>query len=165
MRDALNIKETLPMPLLSVVMPVYNQASWLREALESLRAQTHTRLEILCGDDGSTDTSAAIIISAAQKDRRIKYIQLPHRGIVKTLNDLFAQAQGEYIARMDSDDRASPDRLEKQLSFLARNPEIDICFTQVSDLREDRPEEGYSRYLSWSNSLTAPHEIRNNRFI
>jgi len=109
-------------PLVSVLMPVYNAASYLTEAVESIRAQTFGDFEFIAVDDGSTDRSLAILQQFAKEDSRIKIVSRPNTGIVGALNDGLAVARGEFVARMDSDDIAAQNRFEKQLAAMQSDP-------------------------------------------
>lgn len=116
------------MPRISVIMPVYNNAMYLQEAVNTILWQTLKDLELIIIDDGSTDGSAGIIHDL--KDTRVKKIfHSVNMGIVTSLNQGLDLAQGEYIARMDSDDAAALNRLEVQAYFMDQNPHIDICGT------------------------------------
>ncbi len=113
-------------PKVSVLMPVYNGALFLRSAIESILNQSFVDLELLIIDDGSTDSSADIIHSF--DDLRIRYIKNEENlGIVKSLNKGLTLARGIYIARMDADDISLPQRLQRQVDFLDANPETGIC--------------------------------------
>ncbi len=105
-------------PELSVVMPVYNAERYLSKAVESILAQTFKNFEFLIIDDGSTDSSISILQQYAQGDSRVQLIRLAHSGIVNALNRGLAEAQGEFIARMDADDIALPQRLQVQVDYL-----------------------------------------------
>ena len=111
-------------PTISVLMPVYNGARYLKEAVESILAQTFSDFEIIAVDDGSTDDSLAILQKLAQVDSRIRIVSRPNTGIVGALNDGLAVARGEFVARMDGDDIARPERLEVQLNYLRAHPEL-----------------------------------------
>ncbi|MNO46962.1 putative glycosyltransferase EpsE [compost metagenome] len=116
------------MPKISVIMPVYNNAMYLQEAINTILWQTLNDLELIIIDDGSTDGSAGIIHDI--KDTRVKKIfHTENMGIVTSLNQGLDLAQGKYIARMDSDDVAALNRLEMQAYFMDTNPTIDICGT------------------------------------
>ncbi len=108
-------------PTVSVLLPVYNCRKHLAKALESLLHQTYIHFEIWAIDDGSTDGSLELLKKYAAKDPRIKCLIQDHGGIVKALNAGLAQAQGLYIARMDADDIALPNRFAKQVAFLEAN--------------------------------------------
>jgi glycosyltransferase involved in cell wall biosynthesis len=109
--------------LVSVIMPVYNAERYLREAIESILTQTHHELEFLIIDDGSTDSSAAIVRTF--DDPRIRFIQNESNlKICNTLNRGLELATGDFIARMDADDFARPHRLATQLQFLQSHPDL-----------------------------------------
>lgn len=115
-------------PIISVLMPAYNAADYIREAIDSILTQTFTDFEFVIINDGSTDTTEEIILSYS--DERIKYYaNESNMGIVKTLNRGIDLCQGKYIARMDADDVSLPDRLEKQVHRLEANPQIVACGT------------------------------------
>lgn len=110
------------MPKISVILPVYNAEAFLPEAIASILGQSYADFELLIIDDGSTDGSLAAI--ERFNDARITLFIREHAGITKTLNFGIAQAQGDYIARMDADDIAAPARFEKQAAFLDKNPSV-----------------------------------------
>lgn len=111
-------------PAISVLMPVYNSASYLTSAVESILSQTFRDFEFIAVDDGSTDRSLEILQHFAQQDARIKVISRPNTGIVGALNDGLAIATGVYIARMDADDISRQDRFTIQLRYMEAHPEI-----------------------------------------
>ncbi|NJJ38390.1 glycosyltransferase family 2 protein [Paenibacillus apii] len=116
------------MPKISVIMPVYNNALYLQEAVNSILLQTLTDLELIIIDDGSTDGSAGIIHEI--RDTRVRKIfHSENMGIVTSLNQGLDLARGQYIARMDSDDIAALNRLEVQAYFMDQNRSIDVCGT------------------------------------
>ncbi len=112
-------------PRVTVLMPVYNGEKYLREAIDSILAQTFANFEFLIVNDGSTDNSVPLIESYA--DARIHLVHnATNSGLVASLNKGLGLARGEYIARMDCDDISLPTRLEKQLAFMDDHPEIGI---------------------------------------
>ena len=116
----------IPHPLISVIMPVYNGEKYLREAIDSVLAQTYTNFELLLINDGSTDSSKSIILS--YDDPRIRYIENEKNlRLIATLNKGIDLAKGDYIARMDADDVCMPERFEEQVDFLSKNNDIDLC--------------------------------------
>ena len=133
-------------PTVTVLMPVYNGARFLRESIESILNQTFNDFECLIIDDASTDTSREIIRSFT--DPRIKLIEnANHCGLVKTLNRGLALAKGEYIARQDQDDISYPARLEKQVTFLNSHPQIVLLGTNIHNIDENGKKSisyGYS---------------------
>lgn len=126
------------MQKVSVLMPVYNtEESFLREAIESILNQTFKDFEFLIINDGSTNNAEEIILS--YNDERIKYIKNEcNIGLIKTLNKGLELAQGEYIARMDSDDISLSERFEKQVKFLDENPEIGVLGTWFNCFPKNR---------------------------
>lgn len=112
--------------LISVLMPAYNAAEYIREAIDSILTQTFTDFEFVIINDGSTDATEEIILSYS--DERIQYYTNKcNMGIVKTLNRGIDLCRGKYIARMDADDISMPNRLEKQVRCLETNPHIVAC--------------------------------------
>jgi glycosyltransferase involved in cell wall biosynthesis len=117
-------------------MPVYNGAVYLREAIDSILAQTYPHFELLVIDDGSLDDSADIIRSYS--DNRIRLISNERNsGIIFTLNRGIAEAKGKYIARMDADDVSYPMRFEKQVMELERHPGLSVLATFVDFINSD----------------------------
>ena len=109
-------------PLVTVLMPVYNAAEFLREAIESILQQSFTHFEFIIINDGSTDNSEQIILSFS--DPRISYIKNEtNLKLIATLNKGFELAKGKYIARMDADDVSLVNRLGKQVQFMEANPD------------------------------------------
>lgn len=124
-------------PFLTVAMPVFNGQKYLKEAIESVLAQTYDNFELLIIDDGSTDQSVEIIKSI--KDPRIRLVQNERNyGVGYTRNVGIDEAEGEYMAWMDCDDLIHPQRLEKQLNYLLQHPEIGICGTWMVRIGEGR---------------------------
>lgn len=114
------------MPKVSVLMPVYNAQQYLAEAIDSIINQTFTDWELVIINDGSTDDSDAIIKS--YQDSRIRYIENESNlKLIATLNKGIALCRGEYIARMDADDVAMPDRLQVQVAFMDSHPDYVMC--------------------------------------
>ena len=111
-------------------MPVYNGSKYLDDAIKSILNQTFQNLEFVIIDDGSTDDSLNIIKS--YNDNRIRLIEnKDNQGQSKTLNKGINLARGTYIARVDQDDISRSDRLEKQLEFMEKNSDIDVCGSWV----------------------------------
>jgi glycosyltransferase involved in cell wall biosynthesis len=114
--------------MISVIMPVYNSANYLPQAIKSILNQTYTNFEFIIIDDGSTDLSLQIIKKFAKIDERIVVIHnKKNLGICLSLNKGIKLAKGNYIARMDSDDWSYPNRLLKQFVFMKKHPEVSVC--------------------------------------
>lgn len=115
------------MPRVSVVMGVYNEEELLPDALDSLLGQDFTALEILVVDDGSRDRSREVVAAYGQRDPRVQLLPLPvNGGLTRALNHGLARARGEFIARLDADDLALPQRLSRQVDFLSRHPAVGL---------------------------------------
>jgi len=117
-------------PIISVVLPVYNEEKFIGECIESILNQTYTDFELIIINDASTDRSSEIINS--YNDQRISVINnLENSGIVKSLNKGCLNARGEFIARIDANDIAAETRFEKQLKYLHSNPNCAVVFSPV----------------------------------
>ena len=137
-------------PAISVAMSVFNGERFLDEAIASIRTQTFGEFEFLILDDGSFDASPEIIRRHAAEDSRIRPIIRENRGLIVSLNQLLEEARAPIIARMDGDDISLPGRFERQIEFLARNPdygvvgclseEIDEAGTPLAHAFRDRPQ-------------------------
>lgn len=115
----------------SVVLPVYNGGAYVAEAIESILTQTYRDFVLYLLNDGSTDSSLDVLQSYAKKDTRVRVVSRENRGLIATLNEGIALAETEYLARMDGDDVAMPDRFEKQIAYLDAHPE---CVAVGSDV-------------------------------
>lgn len=136
------MNENLLMPQISVILPAYNAEKYLREAIDSILAQTYTNFELLVINDGSTDKTEEIILSYS--DSRIRYIKNEENlKLIKTLNKGIDLARGKYIARMDADDISLPCRLEKELDFMEKHPDISACSSKVYHLRGNEIKKGH----------------------
>ena len=121
------------MQRVAVVMPFYNASLYIKESVESILSQTFTDFNFYIIDDGSTDNSISII--EAFNDPRIILIKnFENKGIVESLNSIFKKVKEEYIVRMDADDIAILNRIEKQVQFMDSNPEIGITGSWFSIL-------------------------------
>jgi len=120
----------MALPRATVLMPLYNGARYVGEAIESILKQTFCDFEFLIIDDGSLDNSADIVRS--YNDERIKLIcNQNNSGVIDTLNLGITLSQGDYIARMDADDISRPTRLAKQIDYLDSNPKVGLCGSWV----------------------------------
>lgn len=118
------------MPKISVIMPAYNAEKYIKAAIESILEQTFTDFEFIIIDDGSIDSTAAIIQSYS--DKRIRFCPNEQNiGVAATLNRGLELACGEYIARMDADDISLPKRFEKQTAYMDEHVDIAVCGTAI----------------------------------
>ena len=124
MDNAVKGKRKMLPPLVTVLMSVYNGEDFLAEAIESISDQTFKDFEFLIVNDGSTDKSSEIVSHFVRKDRRIRLIDQDNKGLVAALNRGLKEARGTLIARIDADDIAYPNRLEKQVACMAEHPKL-----------------------------------------
>ncbi len=130
-------------PLVSVALAAFNAERFVGEALASLSAQTLPDLEVLVADDGSADRTAARVEEAARRDGRIRLLRLGrNRGQAAALNAAADEARGRYLAVMDADDLAPPDRLAGQVQVLERDPELILVGGAVQTFSDGRSEPG-----------------------
>ncbi len=121
--------------ILSVVMAVYNGEKYIKEAIDSILNQSYTDFEFIIINDGSTDNTLAILES--YHDQRIKVISHQNVGHSKSLNVGIKEAKGEYIARIDADDRSLPERFSKQMDFLSIHPEVVLVGSNANIVDDD----------------------------
>lgn len=119
-------------PEITVLMSTYNRSSFLPASIESILGQTFSDFEFIIINDGSDDQSDDILKSYAAKDKRIKVVtNEKNEGLVYSLNWGLNLARGKYIARMDDDDVALPERFEKQHAFMEGNPDVAVVASWV----------------------------------
>lgn len=153
------------MPKVSVLLPAFNAAATIGRAIATIRHQSFADWELLAIDDGSVDGTAALLTEAAAKDDRIRVLRRPHEGLVSALNAGLGAARGGYIARMDADDEAHPERLKEQSTLLDARPGIGLASCLVEFGGDRTANEGYALHVEWINSLLTPEAIALNRFI
>lgn len=136
--------------MISVIIPIYNAAMYLPEMLRCLSEQTERDLEIILVNDGSTDASDKICLTAAQKDSRIRYIYQENAGVSAARNHALSLATGEYIAFLDADDSIDPAYFEHLLQA-CQNADISICNVSV----ETRDEKKISEFTAGNRVFTA----------
>jgi glycosyltransferase involved in cell wall biosynthesis len=144
-------------PAISVAMSVYNGERFLAEAIESVLGQTFGDLEFLIVDDGSTDSSRAMIEAYAAKDARIRPIVRENRGLIASLNQMLDEAQAPLVARMDADDVCLPERLEKQVEFLDAHPDYGVLGCWTVDIDENGGD--------WTSGDWTPHPLTHEEFV
>ena len=133
--------------LVSVLLSVYNSEKTLEDSIKSLLNQTHSNLEILIANDGSTDSSKEICRKFQLKDERIVFFDNKvNIGLTKSLNNLAKEAKGSLIARQDADDISFPMRIEKQIQFMNRK-KLDAVTTRSLVKQSNKKRPGISFYI------------------
>lgn len=158
-------------PLVSILMPVYNTAPYLREAVDSMLSQTYGDFELIVLNDCSPD-NAEEILDTYEDPRIVRYKGEKNAGLSNVLNVGIGMARGKYIARMDSDDISLPDRLRIQVDYLETHPEIDLVSVGmrlfgVKDevwIRDQNPEKVKINALFHSPVLHASSVWRKESF-
>lgn len=120
------------MPRLSVLMSVRNGESWVAESVESILCQTFGDLELIVVDDGSTDSTGAIL--DGRRDPRVRVVHQPPAGLTCSLNRALRLATAPLVARMDADDVAHPERMARQVAFLDAHPEVGLLGTGCHEI-------------------------------
>jgi glycosyltransferase involved in cell wall biosynthesis len=137
------------LPLVSVIIPTYNRASWLKGAIDSVLNQTFSNFELLIVDDGSTDNTKELVDSYGDK---IKYIFQPNQGPAAARNSGIKNRQVELISFLDSDDRWLKDKLQTQVNLMTADPSIKICYTDEIWIRRGKrvnPKKIHQKYSGW----------------
>jgi glycosyltransferase involved in cell wall biosynthesis len=151
-------------PQVSIIMPCWNAATTLDEAIQSIISQSFEDWELVAVDDGSTDETLGMLESWGGRDPRIRVKAMAHKGIVPALQRCCSEARGAFWARMDADDICMSDRLEKQLTLLEDEAPMTLCGTQVETVG-DNVQSGRRRYDDWLNSLITHEAMVRERFI
>jgi hypothetical protein len=150
-------------PKVSVVMSVYKGERYLREAVGSILNQTFTDFEFIIVDDGSTDSTWDIL--TGYDDVRIRLVRnVENTGLTRSLNKGLALVEGQYVARMDADDVALPHKLEQQVAFLEKSPEVGILGTACQVIDANHRERGLWR-MPASDLLIRWTSLLNNPFL
>ena len=132
-------------PLVSIVMSVFNGERFLREAVESILSQTYLDFEFIIVDDGSTDTSSLILAEYKQRDTRVRLCHQENSGAADAWNRGCGLARGKYIARMDADDIALLDRLTRQVFYMEQHDDVGV----LGGLVEYTNPDGRSLGMRW----------------
>jgi glycosyltransferase involved in cell wall biosynthesis len=147
-------------PLVSVVIPVHNGQEYIKEALDSCIKQTYPTLEIIVVDDKSQDNTLNILRKYEQKNSRVKVLSVEKQhGLGNVINIGIRESEGKYIARMDADDVMYPDRIEKQVEYLERNPNCVAVGGQIDIIDKDGNIIGHREYA------IKDEDIKKNRFL
>jgi glycosyltransferase involved in cell wall biosynthesis len=146
-------------------MPVRNEERYLQAALGSLYRQTCTDWELIAVDDGSSDQTAAILVEAARRDRRIKVMRREGGGLVAALNAGFEACSSPLLARFDGDDICHPRRFELQAAYMTAHPDTGLVACNFRHFPRARIKQGMIDYETWQNSLTDHSLINRDLFV
>lgn len=149
--------------LVSVLLPFRDAEDTLGDALRSILRQRDCTLEVIAIDDGSRDGSRAIVDAIG--DPRVRVLESGGAGLVAALELGRRAARGAWIARMDADDVALPDRLAVQLRALVAAPRVGALGARVELFSDEPIGEGMRRYVAWQNALQTPEEHRRDLFV
>jgi glycosyltransferase involved in cell wall biosynthesis len=116
-------------PLVSVVIPAYNVALYLEDAVKSLQSQTYTHLHIIIVNDGSKDNTAEVADRLVAEDPRIEVIHKANAGVSAARNDALRAVKGEYVCFLDADDAYLPQKVEKQVAYLQAHPDTALVYS------------------------------------
>ncbi len=152
-------------PEISVILPFYNAGKTLERALVSMSRQTFPHFECLVVNNGSTDDSVKIANDFVQFDTRFKLLHEPERGVVPAFTKGLKHARGKFIARMDADDVALPERFHLQFNYLQHHSHIDMIAGKVILKNDEGKDHTFSRYVEWSNTVFSERDINVKQFI
>lgn len=116
-------------PVVSVIIPCYNRDAYIKKTINSVIVQTYPHIEILCVDDGSTDRTREILETYKDKIQILEHPERKNKGQSAAINLGLKYSHGEYIAILDSDDLFFPEKIEKQVSFLAKHKEFGLVYS------------------------------------
>ena len=136
-------------PVISVLLAVHNSFEYLGPAIDSILKQTYRKFELILIDDASTDGSSEILSKFQKQDERVIVLyNSSNLGLAESLNRGYRVSSGEFIARMDADDIAVPERFEKQKNFLVEHPEIDLIGSDAAIIDDSGRKTGVSTTIS-----------------
>lgn len=151
-------------PSLSIILPAYNAQETIAETISSVLASTYTNFELQIHDDGSND--GTLDVAKSFHDPRITVTSHPRQGLVPTLTAALTKCSSPFIARIDADDLATPQRFEVQMAFLSKHENIDAVGGRVRIIdRDGNAVASWKRYEDWVNSNLSPESINAYRFV
>ena len=140
-------------PVIRCIVPVFNGERYLKEALDSIRAQTYRPLEIIVADDGSTDGTAAVV---ARYGAEVRYLSQPNAGPAAAQNLGLNAAWGEFVGFLDHDDLWHPEKLARQMARFRDRPELDLCVTHARNFWIPELEQEAARYRDHRRAEAVP---------
>lgn len=139
-------------PVLSVIMPCYNQAQYIEEAIESVINQSYRNWELIIIDDGSTDNSFEIAEKYASGDQRIKCLSQPNGGPSKARNNGVKKSVGKYLMFFDSDDKLAPQYFDKGIDYMSSHPNCAVFYSRLKRFGK-KNDELTIRFTSYQDHL------------
>ena len=152
-------------PKLSVILPFYNAEATIEIAIQSITNQSFRDFECILIDNNSNDKSSIIAKEWVRKDNRFILISEARQGVVYAFNAGAEIARGSYIARMDADDEALPERFKLQIQFMDDNFDYGAIAGQAEYHAHKENTDGFARYVDWSNSIISSDEIYKRQFV
>jgi glycosyltransferase involved in cell wall biosynthesis len=131
-------------PLVSIIMPAYNYASFIAEAVASVLQQTHSNIEVIIVDDGSTDDTADVAAMLVKHDARVAYVHQNNQGPSAARNTGIQKSKGEFILFLDADDTFHPQKIQAHLEHFLQAPDVDISYGCSRYFLSGKPEEIFS---------------------
>jgi glycosyltransferase involved in cell wall biosynthesis len=136
-------------PLVSVIIPTFNRAAFVREAIDSVLGQNYSHLEVIVVDDGSQDDTSAAV---REYGTQVTYMPQPHSGVSAARNRGVAAAHGELIAFLDSDDLWLPQKVTAQVALFGQQPQVQACYTDEIWIRRGvrvNPRQIHAKHAGW----------------
>ncbi len=139
--------------LVSIIIPAWNAEEYIKESLDSALNQTYQNIEVVVVNDGSTDGTENIL-KTYLGNPKFKYLKHENLGLAAARNTGIKNSSGEFVALLDSDDIFLPEKIEKQVRALEKNPEFDICYSDLLHFTDNNPREFFHhRYQYFSGDL------------
>lgn len=123
-------------PIVSIIVPCYNQGHLLCDALDSVLMQTYIDWECIIVNDGSTDNTESVALAYCEKDARFMYFYQDNQGVIASRNNAIRKSNGRYILPLDGDDKIAPTYLEKAVPIISNNPKVSIVYCLVEQFGE-----------------------------
>lgn len=149
-------------PLVSVVIPAYNAAAYIAEAIDSVLAQIYKNIEIIVVEGDSTDGTKSVLNPYIEK-KLITYMRQDGKGLANARNNAIRASHGDFIALLDADDVALPEKIEKQVGYLQSHPTCDICYCDFWYFNHAAPEKMLKlNYHYYSGAEVFPNLLKKN---
>lgn len=156
MQDAAQAHAPAPQPLVSVIIPTYNRAAWLEEAIASVLDQTYARIELIVVDDASRDHTAEMVRAFGTA---LTYLRQAHAGVSAARNRGVAVSHGTLVAFLDSDDVWQPGKVAAQVQLFQQQPQVQACYTDEVWIRHGvrvNPKQIHQKHTGWMFYASLP---------